>query len=395
MLFALAVATALASPETDVRALLTERCHVCHSSAARLGELDLEAPLPIGRRSAASGRILIDPGKPGNSYLVDKISGAEGIVGEPMPLGMPPLTAAEVDLVRGWISELDPAMKPASETSGPPFAGTHQISLHTATTLGRHTMGFRVHHRFGRFGKPRGFGGLDEGAVMSLGLSYGIIDGWDLLLRRSNSNKDYELGTKFVPLRQEDGLPLSLGVYASVEYLDEPGRVVNRWVGNTHLLAGRQVLSQWSAGLVVGWSSGTNHTPELVVERGKKSIKAEDSRASLGLGALTTVWFDRRRAWGLDAEYLWPVRGGEPDTFYYRGGDADPDGATIGHWGLGFSNHIGLHVFQVMLTNNREIHTNLVAPGGQLGNPVGDGGNFYLGFNLSRWWRLPRKGGSQ
>lgn len=309
-----------------------------------------------------------------------------------MPLALPALSDEEQATLRDWVTHLDEDQTAAPPPPpAPPFAGTHQIALHTTTTLGRHTLGFRVHHRFGRFGKAGDFGGLDGGAVMSLGLSYGILDGWDVLLRRTNSHKDYELGTKFVPLRQEDGAPMSLGAYASVEYLDDKDRVARHWVGNAQLLASRQLLSHWSAQLVVGFSSGTNQQVAQVLSQGGEPQTVEDTRGTLGLGMASTVWVDRRRRWGIDGEYLWPVRGGDPDTFYFRGGDADPNGASMGHWGLGMSNHIGLHVFQVMLTNNREIHTNLVAPGGQLGKPLADGGNFYVGFNLSRWWKLPRK----
>ncbi len=390
---------AVATPsEEEVRALIAERCYACHGAIPHLGDLDLETSLPVGRRSVASGRLIIDPGNPDDSYLIAKITGAEGIIGERMPFGLPTLSDDEVNLIRTWISELDPAVKPPPPPDvGPPFAGTHQISLHTPTTLGRHTLGFRVHHRFGRFGKPRGFGGLDDGAVMSLGFSYGIIDGWDLLLRRTGSHKDYELGTKYVPLRQEEGAPLSLGAYASVEYLDDKDLVANPWVANLQLLAGRQIVRQWSAELVVTYSTRTNHKVDVVIDQRKNSVRAEDTRGTLGLGMATTAWFGPRRRWGMDGEYLWPVKGGDPNTFFYRGGDADSGGATMGHWGLGVSNHVGLHVFQVMLTNNREIHTNLVAPGGQLGHPLSDGGNFYLGFNLSRWWKLPRskKGASK
>ena len=42
------------------------------------------------------------PGDPSNSYLYRKITGA-GITGDRMPLNQPPLSEAQIALVRDWI----------------------------------------------------------------------------------------------------------------------------------------------------------------------------------------------------------------------------------------------------------------------------------------------------
>ncbi|MEA2464378.1 MAG: hypothetical protein QOJ98_2125 [Acidobacteriota bacterium] len=44
----------------------------------------------------------VAPGDPGNSYLYRKITGA-GITGERMPLQLPPLSDAQIRLIRDWI----------------------------------------------------------------------------------------------------------------------------------------------------------------------------------------------------------------------------------------------------------------------------------------------------
>ncbi|HEY0159014.1 MAG TPA: hypothetical protein VGF28_17140 [Thermoanaerobaculia bacterium] len=44
----------------------------------------------------------VQPGDPDNSYLYRKITGS-GITGERMPLSLPPLSAAQIALVRDWI----------------------------------------------------------------------------------------------------------------------------------------------------------------------------------------------------------------------------------------------------------------------------------------------------
>ena len=50
------------------------------------------------------GAMRVIPGDPENSYLIQKIEGAPGIVGERMPrTGGPYLTANQITIIRRWI----------------------------------------------------------------------------------------------------------------------------------------------------------------------------------------------------------------------------------------------------------------------------------------------------
>jgi mono/diheme cytochrome c family protein len=270
----------------------------------------------------------------------------------------------------------------------PPFHGVFQINLPSTSTLGKRVFEFRIDHRFGRVGTERGAFGIDAGANISYGFAYGIFDGWDVLLRRSNSRKGYELGTKYMPVRQEAGKPLSFGGYASVEYLrDFPSNTANPWAGSFQLLLSRLWFERWSTQLVVSYSLRTNHKvgPTVDFDDGKGAVKVKDKRGSLGVGLASTVWLGKRKRWGIDMEYYLPI---PSDKFFYNGGNADPNGSNIGSWSLGGSVRTARHFFQIFMTNTREIHTNLYAPGGQSKNPFENRGNFFLGFNLSRQWSL-------
>jgi len=270
----------------------------------------------------------------------------------------------------------------------PPFHGVFQINLPSTSTLGKRVFEFRIDHRFGRVGTERGAFGLDAGANISYGFAYGIFDGWDVLLRRSNSRKGYELGTKYMPIRQEAGKPLSFGGYASVEYMrDFPSNTANPWAGSFQMLLSRLWFERWSTQLVVSYSLRTNHKvgPTVDFGDGAGPVKVRDKRGSLGVGLASTVWLGQRKRWGIDIEYYLPI---PTNKFYYNGGNADPTGANIGSWSLGGSVRTNRHFFQIFLTNTREIHTNLYAPGGQSKNPFENRGNFFLGFNLSRQWSL-------
>ncbi len=47
----------------------------------------------------------ITRGEPDNSYLIKKLEGAPGIIGDRMPFGGGPMDPAELDVIRQWIVE--------------------------------------------------------------------------------------------------------------------------------------------------------------------------------------------------------------------------------------------------------------------------------------------------
>lgn len=47
----------------------------------------------------------VTPNDPDNSYLIQKLEGAPGIVGERMPFGRSPLAQEQIDLIREWIAD--------------------------------------------------------------------------------------------------------------------------------------------------------------------------------------------------------------------------------------------------------------------------------------------------
>jgi mono/diheme cytochrome c family protein len=422
------------SLEADAQEIFEEYCTLCHDSTDDLNLEEARGRDMVGRLSS-TGRPLLEAGNPDGSYLYAKLMGHEGIEGDPMPLDEEPLPAEQLESIAAWIRSI-PAPE---ETSGPapaapapadtppgdspakapsedpepvpevrvvaqtperrpargrqPFHGTHQINLQTTTTLGKKVIAYRIHHRFGRVGGvgDRSYLGLANGVVMSMGLEYGIIDGLDVLARWTNSHLDWEIGAKYVPLRQEAGKPLSLGAFASFEGItDFPENAENRATGNFQVMVSRLWLERWSTQLTLGYSMFTNHDPHVVAElEGKGPTLVRDRRGTLNLALASTVWFGKKKKHGLDMEYILPIPdGGSPNLFYYHGGDADPGGANIGSWALGWSARTGLHLFQVFVTNTRNIHTNLIAPGGDTKNPFKPFGDFFFGFNISRKWKL-------
>jgi hypothetical protein len=345
--------------------------------------------------------------------------GNEHMKGDLMPMGMDPLPEEELEVISQWIASLPADAGPPTEgsegpegPSGPgegdgpeppkrspkPFHGSQHIVLPTTTSLGQKTLQFRIDHRFGRIGTERGAFGLDAGVLMSIGLAYGIFDGWDVHLRRTNSRKGWELGTKYMPVRQEAGMPLSFGGFASVDFFRDFD-VANPWSGNFMLMLSRLWFERWATMLTTSYHLPTNHDSRVLVEleEGEGPVLVDDTRGTFLFGLASSVYLGKRKRWGIDFEWLLPVPdGASPNKFYYRGGDADPGGTRLGAWSIGGSYTTGKHFFQVFFSNNREIHLNLAAPGGQAKNPFKTEGvdsknpflqaNFFLGFNLTRLW---------
>jgi mono/diheme cytochrome c family protein len=419
-----AATLALAAP-AEVTRVFEDACVACHDGSDPTVVSLASADALVGL-AASNGRILVEPGAPDRSYLVAKLEPGAAIDGDPMPMGGDPLPDDQRAAIRDWIAAMPAttategtdapsaaapakpgaaqpivrtprAARPAARV--PPFKGADQIVLPTTTTLGKRTMSFTVAHRFGRMGTERGAFGLDAGAVMSLGLAYGIVDGWDIRLRRSNSHKAWELATKYVPVRQEAGAPLSVGAFAAFDLL-RGFDTENRYTGSVMAMVSRLWFERWSTMLTVGYHFDTNHSRGVVVDLGPGlgPRPVVDKRDTLTLGVASTVWLGKKRRWGLDLEWLWPVTDRRtPNGFFYRGGDAAPGIKPIGAWTLGTSFAYGKHIFQVFVTNNREIHLDLAAPGGQTDNPFGadvDSKNpfhkidVFLGFNLVRKFKL-------
>jgi mono/diheme cytochrome c family protein len=392
-----------------VQEIFDESCTMCHDSSgdpATPGGLNLEdASSLIGKNSVATKNPLVVPGDPEASYLVAKLVGGN-IEGDLMPMGEDPLVADQIAVINRWIESVPPAAasakttddgKGAAQATPKPFRGPFQNWLPTTAALGRRTLTVHISHRFGRIGTERGAFGLDAGVIMSLGLSYGILDGWDVLVRRSNSNKAWELGTKYIPVRQEDGMPVSFGGYASLDLM-RGFDIANRVSGNFMVMLSRLWFQRWATMLTFSYHLRTNKAADVLIDFGDGNgpHPARDRRDSFVIGFATTVWINP--IWAIDVEYTVPIQDGRtPSVFYWRGGDADPgavNGPQVGAWTLGFSAYTGKHLFQVMLTNLREIHPNLAAPGGNSGNPFDTPGvdsknpfhkaNFFIGFNIIR-----------
>lgn len=95
------------APDSSGRAA----CSGCHTATGRPAAAGLalvgtgaHGNLVGTRSTGKAGAVRVVPGDPDNSYLIQKIEGRSGIVGERMPrTGGPYLTEGQVRIIRRWI----------------------------------------------------------------------------------------------------------------------------------------------------------------------------------------------------------------------------------------------------------------------------------------------------
>jgi hypothetical protein len=91
--------------------VFTPTCAVsgCHTGAGSPQGLRLDEAISyallVNVASTQNGTLLrVNPGNPGNSYLIQKLEGTASVGGQ-MPLGRTPLTQATIDVIRQWITD--------------------------------------------------------------------------------------------------------------------------------------------------------------------------------------------------------------------------------------------------------------------------------------------------
>jgi hypothetical protein len=88
-----------------------QACITCHVAGGPAGFMPLVEGASygnlVGRTSGAKpGAVRVIPGDPDNSYLIQKLEGAAGIVGQRMPRTTGPfLTDGQISIIRRWIAQ--------------------------------------------------------------------------------------------------------------------------------------------------------------------------------------------------------------------------------------------------------------------------------------------------
>lgn len=109
------ISTTDASPVSfakNIVPILEARCASCHMTGDEPGEMALIAdaayPSLLRQSSQIESLKIVQPGSPGQSYLMLKLEGTHLEVegqGARMPLAAPPLSQDQLKLIRDWIEQ--------------------------------------------------------------------------------------------------------------------------------------------------------------------------------------------------------------------------------------------------------------------------------------------------
>ena len=102
--------TSTATFATISSQIFSQRCTGCHAGSAPAAGMNLSASTAFAAlvnvaSSERSGAVRVIPGNADGSYLVQKLRGDAGIVGQRMPAGGPFLSDDQINLIRQWINE--------------------------------------------------------------------------------------------------------------------------------------------------------------------------------------------------------------------------------------------------------------------------------------------------
>ncbi len=253
-------------------------------------------------------------------------------------------------------------MDPEDTSGTAAFKGLKIVNFESTKLLSKREFYFIISHRFGSISNGiDDFFGLDF-ANTRLQVLYGISDEFNVSLSRHSFNKTYDLSLKYLLLRQDDRVPVTLAGYSQAAIntqLDEaliniPIDFSDRLSFTQQLLVSRKFNDKLSLELI----------PTFFHEGFVDFPDQDPAQFALGLGGR----YKLGKRWSLNVDYGWHLNRASGSPF-------------VNPLSIGFDIETGGHVFQLHLTNAQPTFES-----GFLGNAVGDWGEgiIYFGFNISR-----------
>ena len=286
---------------------------------------------------------------------------------------------AQDDLLKMMEEEVPSKPTPVFAT----FKSTRLVNLHTNEQMKAKHLDFRIQHRFQpmQIDKDNVYGlynmfGID-GAVMRLGLEYGVTDKLMLGLGRSNIGKTYDLMTKYKILQQTRGkksMPISVNYFGNVgiNTLEFADKTRNNFFTSRLSFVHQLIISRKFNDYV-----SVAVSPSMVHQNLVENKSQSHDIYAFGLGASIKI----SRSARFNFEYI-PRLNARNDkkldgTQYYDAFAFGLDIETGGHvFQLHFTNGAGLIEQQFISQNTNKLTLNTLR----------------FGFNLSRVFSLEKEG---
>ncbi len=364
--------------EEQVIALFERSCTAagCHSGPVPQMNLDLTRDhfynaLVDKDATTAPDQMLVDPGNAGDSYLIKKMKGSDGIVGLPMPMVGDRLSDAEINTIEQWIDglgNLSEAQKKPTTKTAYPFYGWKILNLPTSRTLEAGNMLFLIGHRF----NPKisdgydAFYGLDGSGIIYISLGYAIRDNFLIALGRSNSADDVEFQARYGIIDQggKKNWPIGVSLQTSVNFVSQKFPTMKQFAKERF-----KTTVQLSLTRQIGENIGLAVVPGILLNPAEE-LDSEPQLITVGVGGRWRF----TRTLSIIGEWV-PIVSGFTRTFVF-GNDIRFDS-----WGGGLEIATAGHVFQIVVTNAVGMTSDQYLRGGDLDVFEGD---VRLGFNIFR-----------
>ncbi len=263
------------------------------------------------------------------------------------------------------------------------FKSTRLVNLHTNEQMKAKHLDFRIQHRFQpmQIDKENVYGlynmfGID-GAVMRLGLEYGVTDKLMIGLGRSNIGKTYDLMAKYKILQQTRGkksMPISVNYFGNIgiNTLEFSDKTRNNFFTSRLSFVNQIIITRkFNDYLSVAIS------PSMVHQNLVENKSQSHDIYALGLGASIKI----SRSARFNFEYIPRLNARNEKkldgTLFYNAFAFGLDIETGGHvFQLHFTNGAGLIEQQFISQNTNKLTLN----------------SLRFGFNLSRVFSLEKEG---
>jgi hypothetical protein len=243
------------------------------------------------------------------------------------------------------------------EAIAPDPVGSRLIDVATPMTVGRRRLEFLVTHRFRQPVNQGGTGhnlyGLDGGADVGFGFTYGLLRRLEVSVYRSQFQEDYELAGKLQLLEQSPRVPLSAALRAGADLLGQKS-VADPHRPFAQLLLGRRLAAGWNVFVSPSWVRGT---PLL------------------------------RNAWNVPVGLTAPLPGRwllDGELIAANRALRHLPGASRFAWHAAIAKQLGWHLFQVVVGNSRATTVDQMVGGDSAAGFTTH--DVRLGFNLIRYF---------
>lgn len=204
--------------------------------------------------------------------------------------------------------------------------------------------------------------GLDTNADVNFGASYTLRNNLQAGLWRSNTNDTLEGAIKYVALEQSARMPVTLALRGGVDWRTE------RDLGDRTSLFAQAIVSRQ-----FGRRAEIFLHPTIVTNAGRAvTVSGSGALFENAFNVPISAAVRTRGSMFVVAEII-PPQGDLPDEM---------DGGDLG-WSIGIKRAIGLHWFEILLTNHQATLTDQYVTGTFQGTPF-DASDVRLGFNIER-----------